>query len=126
MKGVVNLSATIPVVDIERAKKFYQETLGLRLVREDPSPGAYFDTEEDGSHLYIYQRAPSKADHTLAGFAVSDIKSAVEDLKAKGVQFDVYDMPGVTWEGEIADFGGGKSAWFKDSEGNILALDQGI
>lgn len=116
---------TIPVTDLDRAKKFYQGILGLTLTKEDPSPGAYFDAG-DGTSLYIYQRGPSKADHTLAGFSVDDIASTVEDLKSKGVSFTHFEAPGITWNGDIASMGDSiKAAWFNDSEGNILALDQG-
>jgi catechol 2,3-dioxygenase-like lactoylglutathione lyase family enzyme len=127
MLGEARVTPTIPVTDLERAKKFYIDSLGLSLVREDPSPGAYLKAG-NGTSLYIYQRGESKADHTLAGFSVADIHKAVEEMKAKGVQFDHYDMPGVTWEGDIALMGEGKfkGAWFRDSEGNILALDEGM
>ena len=66
-----------------------------------------------------------QAGHTIAQFHVGDIESEVHDLKAKGVAFETYDMPGVRWDGEIASMEGmGRAAWFKDSEGNTMCLDQ--
>ena len=75
---------TLPVVDLERAKKFYEGTLGLRVIFEDPSPGAVLEAGE-GTTLYIYKRAATKADHTVAGFRVKDVEVIVKELKAKGV-----------------------------------------
>ena len=83
---------TLPAVDIKRARKFYEETLGLKVVKEDPSPGIQVEAA-DGTGLYIYQRAATKADHTVAGFMVKDVEAEVKELKAKGVKFEEYDMP---------------------------------
>lgn len=85
---------TLPVVDLERAKKFYQVTLGLKIIQEDPSPGAVLQAGE-GTTLYIYQRAATKADHTVAGFSVKDVEATVKELKAKGVVSEDVDVPGL-------------------------------
>jgi catechol 2,3-dioxygenase-like lactoylglutathione lyase family enzyme len=117
---------TLPAVDLERAKKFYEGTLGLRVIFEDPSPGAVLQAGE-GSTIYIYQRAATKADHTVAGFRVKDIEATVKELKAKGVEFEDVDIPGFkTIEGIVTmttPMGEFKGAWFKDTEGNILAVN---
>jgi len=55
---------------------------------------------------------------------VDDVEKVVEDLKGRGVVFDTFEMEGITWEGEIASMGGHKGVWFKDSEGNTLAITQ--
>ena len=114
---------TLPAVDIKRARKFYEETLGLKVVKEDPSPGIQVEAA-DGTGLYIYQRAATKADHTVAGFIVKDVEAEVKELKAKGVKFEEYDMPdmGIKTVNGVATMDGMKSAWFKDTEGNILAI----
>ena len=66
-----------------------------------------------------------QAGHTIAQWHVTDIESEVKELKAKGVAFETYDLPGVQWDGEIASMEGmGRAAWFKDSEGNTMCLDQ--
>ena len=117
------LQATLPVVDLDRARKFYEGKLGLKVVGTDPSPGALLEAGE-GTKLYIYQRAATKADHTVASFTVKDVEDEVKELKANGVTFEDIDMPGMgikTVDG-IATIGGMKAAWFKDTEGNIVAV----
>jgi predicted enzyme related to lactoylglutathione lyase len=74
--------------------------------------------------LYLYQRAATKADHTVAAFNVDDVEAVVKELKSKGVVFEEYDMPGLRTVNSIATVGSMKGAWFKDTEGNILGLSQ--
>lgn len=112
---------TLPVVDLQRAKKFYVEKLGLKVMKEDPSPGAILQAG-DGTSLYLYQRAATKADHTTASFTVKDVEGTVKALKNKGVIFEEYDLPGLKTVNGIATMGDVKGAWFKDTEGNILAV----
>lgn len=117
------VTASIPVLDINRAKVFYGETLGLGLVEDMAMGGAIFEAGA-GTKLYLYQREPSKADHTLAGFQVADIEEEVADLAAKGVEFMEYSAGPIQTENFIATLGDVKAAWFKDTEGNILSLNQ--
>ncbi len=117
--------ATLPVVDLKRAKKFYEDKLGLKLIWEDPSPGAYYQAGM-GTALYIYQRAATKADHTVASFMVDNIEAEVKELRSKGIKFEEYNIPSMklnTVNG-IAEMDGMKSAWFKDTEGNILNIGE--
>ncbi len=119
------VAPTLPVVDIKRARKFYEEKLGLKVVKEDPSPGIMLQAGEC-TMLYIYQRGVTKADHTVASFKVDNIEAEVKDLKKKGVKFEDYNMPemGIKTVNGVATMDGMKAAWFKDTEGNILALNQ--
>ena len=116
---------TLPAVDLDRAKKFYEGTLGLKVIMEDPSPGVLLQAGE-GSTIYIYERTATKADHTVAGFSVKDVEATVKGLKAKGVVFEDVDDPGLKTLESIATMttpaGEFKGAWFKDTEGNILAV----
>ena len=112
---------TLPVVDLERARKFYEEKLGLKVIRTDPSPGAVLQAGQ-GTQLYIYQRAATKADHTAVSFTVADVEAAVKELKARGVVFEEIETPSMKTVGGIATMGELKGAWFKDTEGNILAV----
>lgn len=115
---------TLPVVDLERAKRFYEQKLGLKVIRTDLSPGAVLQAGE-GTKLYIYQRSATKADHTAASFTVADIETAVKELNGKGVVFEEIEVPGMgikTIDG-IATVGEKKAAWFKDTEGNILSIN---
>ena len=112
---------TLPAVDLDRARKFYEGTLGLNAVRTDPSPGVLY--ESGGStRIYVYQRGATKADHTAATFTVADVEAEVKELKAKGVVFEEVDVPGLKTVDGVATMDGMKAAWFKDTEGNTLAI----
>lgn len=116
---------SIPVTDIERAVDFYQNKLGLTKRDVEMEEEAVMFEAGKGTVLYLYKRGPSKADHTLASFAVDDIEKVVDELTAKGVSFEHYDMEYIkTDEKGIATMGETKSAWFKDPDGNILGLAQ--
>lgn len=125
MLGNFPIAPTIPVTDLARAKEFYQNKLGLTLVKEILS-GITFKAG-DGTELYLYKRGPSKADHTLAAFTVDDVEKVVDELTANGVVFEQYDFPGLkTNEKGIAviEGEGEKSAWLKDPDGNILGIGE--
>ncbi len=117
------VTPTLPVVDLKRARKFYEEKLGLKVISEDPSPGITLEAG-NGTRLYIYQRSVTKADHTVAEFKVEDVEAEVKSLKGKGIKFEEYDLPkiGIKTIGGIATMDGHKGAWFKDTEGNILSI----
>ena len=117
---------TIPVVDLDRAKRFYEITLGLKPVRanNDSIFGTAMFECGNGTQIELYQRSPSKADHTVATFEVSDIEEEVNALRGKGVVFEEYDMPEIRTQNGISTQGPVKAAWFKDSEGNILCIHQ--
>jgi predicted enzyme related to lactoylglutathione lyase len=117
---------TIPVIDLDRAKRFYETSLGLRPIpaNNDNTSGIAIFECGNGTRMELYQRGPSKADHTVATFEVSDIEGEVNALRGKGVNFEEYDMPGIKTQNGIATQGSVKAAWFKDSEGNILCIHQ--
>ncbi len=118
-----SFAATIPAKDLDRARKFYEDVLGCEVVQDVPS-GITYRSGDSFFDLYPTEFAGT-AQHTLGGFYVDDIEAAVDDLAAKGVAFEQYDFPGLkTNEKGIADLGGERSAWFKDPEGNILAIAQ--
>ena len=75
------ISPTLPAVDLKRARKFYHETLGLKIAFED-SAGVMFEGG-GGSSVYLYQRGPTKADHTVASFEVEDIEREMKELSGK-------------------------------------------
>ena len=117
-----SLSTAAPIANIERTRKFYGETLGLKEVHAD-EVGILFEAG-NSTTIYLYTRQPTKADHTIASFSVEDIEAEVANLKSKGVIFEEYDMPGMKTENGIATWGPDKAAWFKDPDGNILGLFQ--
>jgi predicted enzyme related to lactoylglutathione lyase len=127
MLNTSRVEVNIPAADLGRARTFYAEKLGLTPTRDMEGVNLVYQTE-GGTTFNIYETAyAGQAGHTIAQWHVDDIESEVHDLKAKGVVFEVYDMPGVRWDGEIAALEGlGRAAWFKDSEGNIMCVDQEI
>ena len=116
------LFATAPTTDVARTTAFYQDKLGLKVMHSDDD-GIAFEAGK-GTSIYLYKRAPSKADHTIASFMVDNMEKEVADLKAKGVRFEEYDMPGMKTVNGIATWGKDKAAWFKDPDGNIIGLFQ--
>jgi catechol 2,3-dioxygenase-like lactoylglutathione lyase family enzyme len=118
------VSAQLPASDFERAKKFYQETLGFKIVMEFGG-GARFDAG-NGTFFWVYPSQFAGTNQaTAAGFDVDDVEKSVEELAGKGIKFEQFDLPyGKTDERGIADFGEWKGAFFKDTEGNIIAVGQ--
>jgi catechol 2,3-dioxygenase-like lactoylglutathione lyase family enzyme len=116
------VSSMLPASDLERAKTWYAETLGLKPDYEDPSGVQY--QAGSGTEFWVYPSQFAGSNKATAmGWLASDLQGEMDDLKAKGVTFEEYDIPGVKTENGIADFGNGdRGAWFKDSEGNIIAL----
>jgi catechol 2,3-dioxygenase-like lactoylglutathione lyase family enzyme len=115
----------IPVSNVARARKFYEGTLGLT-PKEEYAGGVIYECGK-GSWVFMYPSpgaGTSKA--STAFWAVDDVVAEVAALKARGVVFEEYDMPGIKMVDSIATAGGAKTAWFKDSEGNILAVSQRI
>ena len=117
--------AYIPAADVGRARKFYEGKLGLKAA-EEYAGGVVYEFGR-GSRAFMYptpNAGTSKA--STAFWAVEDVEAEVAALKARGVVFEEYDMPGIKTVNGIATGGGAKTAWFKDTEGNILAVSQKI
>ncbi len=122
MLSTAPLRAYIPVSNLQRARKFYEETLGLK-PGELYGGGVIYRCGETEAFLYQTPNAgTSKA--SQAFWQVADVEAEVAELKARGVVFEEYDMPGIKMQNSIATGGGAKTAWFKDSEGNIMAVSQ--
>ncbi|HEX9410251.1 MAG TPA: VOC family protein [Actinomycetota bacterium] len=111
--------------DLQRAKAFYEDTLGLEVVFE--GEGFVLLAAGEETLVILYQPVPdSGSDRTLAAFTPngSDLASVVSEVDARGVRFEDYDLPGFKTDGHIVeDPNGMRSAFFRDSEGNILAID---
>jgi predicted enzyme related to lactoylglutathione lyase len=122
MLSTAPIRAYIPASDVARARKFYEGKVGLR-PREEYAGGVIYEC--GGVEVFLYETpnaGTSKA--SQAYWQVADVEAEVADLKARGVTFEEYDMPGVKMTNSIATGGGAKTAWFKDTEGNILAVSQ--
>ncbi len=118
----LHVHATVAASDLDRARRFYEEKLGLTPAREEP--GGLIYEQKDSWFLLYPSRGAGTAQHTVMGFTTDDIEREVADLKARGEVFEEYDFPGLKTENSIARTGSVCSAWFKDTEGNILGLVQ--
>jgi catechol 2,3-dioxygenase-like lactoylglutathione lyase family enzyme len=118
-------AANLAVKNLDVAKKFYEHTLGLKAVgREGDELIAY---RSGGSTLLVYksQYAGSNKATAVTWTVGEELEAIVRALKGKGVQFEHYDLPGMTRKGDIHAAGAMKAAWFKDPDGNILGLVSG-
>jgi catechol 2,3-dioxygenase-like lactoylglutathione lyase family enzyme len=114
----------LPASNLARARAFYERVLGLA-PKEEYAGGVFYECGGGVAFLYPTPNAgTSKA--SQAFWSVADVESEVADLKARGVTFEEYDMPGLPMKNSIVTGGGAKTAWFKDTEGNILAVSQRI
>ncbi len=113
---------TLPAQDLERARGFYRDKLGLEPTQETPD-GLTYDFGNGRFFVFTSQGKPSGG-HTQMGWRVPDIEAAVNDLKGRGVAFEDYDFPGFDKATSVAQTGPVRSAWFKDTEGNLLGLVQ--
>ena len=113
---------TIPVSDIDRAREFYGETLGLHADMVTEGGVMYVS---GGTQFFVYPSRYKASGHTQMSWLVPDIKSVVADLKAKGIKFEEFDLPGIKSVDGIVQSGPKVwTAWFKDPDGNLLGLTQ--
>jgi catechol 2,3-dioxygenase-like lactoylglutathione lyase family enzyme len=115
------IGANVPVSNLEEAVSFYGGKLGLSLFeRGEAEPYARFAGE---TKLGVYEsKTAGQSRHTLASFVVDDVRAVVDALKAKGVTFEEYDMPGMKTKDGVAAIGDARAAWLKDPDGNILEI----
>jgi len=117
------ISARAAAIDLDRARRWYEEKLGLVPEREDPG-GVWYRFGGD-TWLYLYGTpSAGTAKNTVAGWTVSDIEAVMADLRGRGVVFEDYDFGEVGTVDGLANFGIGRAAWFKDSEGNTFELSE--
>lgn len=113
---------TLPAHNLQRALAFYQEKLGL-VPQQHMQAGVVFQCGNSSFFLYETGSAGT-AQNTAMTFIVGNIEAEVAALRGHGIVFEEYDFPGLKTVNGIADLGGERSAWFKDSEGNTLAVSQ--
>lgn len=119
------VTAILPVIDMGRARRFYEEQLGLPAVGEKPD--GKFVYRCGGTELALFPRpGGTKAEHTALSFRVGDIGAAIRELEGRGVKFADYDLPGLKTVEHVCVLGAEKAAWFQDPEGNILCLHEDI
>ena len=122
------ITATLPAQDLDRARSFYTEKVGLNALESsflEANDGQVGLAVGDGTNgLFVYPaQARSSGEFTQAVIRVTDVRAAVDEMRARGVQFEEYDTLETRTDHGIARMpGGGEGAWFKDSEGNLLGL----
>jgi predicted enzyme related to lactoylglutathione lyase len=118
-------AAALPAQDIARARKFYEQKLGLAPSEVGPDGGAWYKTGETMFFVFPSQGKAS-GDHTQIGLEVDDIVATVTELKGQGVTLEEYDSPQVKTKDGIVDMGESRGCWFKDTEGNLIAVMQRV
>ncbi len=118
------IHATLPAADLERAKRFYTEKLGL--TAESEAPEGVFFRSGDTRFLVFPSGGTASGTHTQLSWTVDNIENEVAALQARGVAFEEYDMPSLKTMNGVALMGPVKIAWMKDSEGNLLSIAQFI
>ena len=119
------IHAYLPALDVARARRFYEQVIGFEPGAELEGGVTYRCGNGTAAFLYPTENAgTSKA--SQAFWQVKDIEQEVQALKQRGVAFEHYDMPDLQWDGDIGTGGGARAAWFKDSEGNVLAIIQTV
>lgn len=118
------IMAVLPAKDINRAKDFYRDKLGLEPTSAMPDGGLMFSGGNGTSFLVYETQNAGTAKNTQMGWAIDDLDREMAELRGRGVVFEEYDFPGLKTENGVATADWGKAAWFLDSEGNILNLVQ--
>jgi predicted enzyme related to lactoylglutathione lyase len=114
----------LPVSDMDRAARFYGDTLGLHQKATGADGSRIFDAGNGDAIGLLPAEAGTQSTHTVLSFEVSDIASEIRDLEGRGVRFADYDLPDLKTVGHIAEMGNEKAAWFSDPEGNILCIHE--
>jgi catechol 2,3-dioxygenase-like lactoylglutathione lyase family enzyme len=132
MLADADVATRLPAKDLERARRFYSDKLGLEPVEERPGGLRY---RCGGSYFALFESSGSASgSHTQMAWEVDDIETTVAALRARGVVFEEYDSPGLETINGVADITGNypsrgvgeRGAWFRDSEGNLLGLGQPV
>jgi catechol 2,3-dioxygenase-like lactoylglutathione lyase family enzyme len=122
MLGARDVTATIAVRDIERARHFYEDTLGLTRIPGEEADALLFRSGSSTVLVYESRYAGSNQATVLTWVVGDDLEKEAAALKAKGVVFGRYDLPGTTRKGDVHVSDGMRAAWFMDPDGNILAM----
>ena len=115
--------ATIPVGDLAKVRSFYLDTLGLKVL-EDREEELMLECADGTAFAVFVSQGRTSGSHTQMSFMCDDIDAEVADLRTRGVRFEVLEMPGATGHDGVYDLEGERGAWFRDPEGNLLAVAQ--
>jgi len=125
MLAGTQVTCMLPVKDLARARRFYEDSLRLEAIGQRPD--GKFVYRCGGTEIALFPKPEgTKAEHTALSFAVPDIRAAIAELKRRGVAFEDYDLPEFRTVDHVCVLGSEKAAWFRDPEGNILCLHEEI
>ena len=125
MNGISGCQVTciLPVKDLERARRFYEDTLGLQAGESKPDGKLVYRCA--GTEIALFAKPEgTQAKHPVLGFRDDDIHRRIAELERRGVRFADYDLPGLKTVEHVCVLGAEKAAWFEDTEGNILCLHE--
>lgn len=122
--ATATMAAVLPAMDLDRAERFYTEMLGLRVEKLPEAARAFMVHAGGNCAMMVYETSANAGSATQAGFTVDDFDATVSELRERGITFEEYDMPGLKTVNGVADYDGAKSAWFKDTEGNTIAISE--
>jgi catechol 2,3-dioxygenase-like lactoylglutathione lyase family enzyme len=114
------VATRLPAQDLDRARAFYADKLGLTPSEE--RPGGLLYRCRSGTFVVFQSAGAASGDHTQMAFTVDDIEATVEELRGRGVTFEEYDFPGLKTVNGVAEIEGERGAWFKDPDGNIIGI----
>ncbi|HSB48223.1 MAG TPA: VOC family protein [Burkholderiales bacterium] len=118
------MTTILPVKDLNRARDFYENALGLQ-AEGLQADGKFLLRCGGGARIALFPKADgTKAEHTALSFLVEDIVAEIRELKHRGVQFHDYELPGLMTLQHVCVLGSEKAAWFSDTEGNVLCLHE--
>ena len=117
------VGAMIPTQDVARAREFYEQKLGMT-AEDDTAGGALYRCGDGTSFVLFPSAGTSSGTHTQLGFEVTDIEAEAAEITARGVTLDAVEIPGATVENGIAQLPDGRACWFKDPDGNVIAIFQ--
>lgn len=125
MLSELEVHAVLPAKDLQRARAYYKEKLGMEPT-DERADGIVFQTPA-GAKIFMYETDNAgTAKNTALSWSTDDLDAEMAELRGRGVVFEDYDFPGLKTENGIATYDGGRGAWFIDSEGNILAVGEGM
>jgi catechol 2,3-dioxygenase-like lactoylglutathione lyase family enzyme len=126
MLATAPVTTMLPVIDMARARDFYENRLGF-VAGGLKADGKFAYRCAGGATLALFPKPEgTKAEHTAVSFQVQDIDAAIAALKARGVVFEDYDFPDFKTVNHVCVLGAEKAAWFKDTEGNFLCIHEDI
>jgi catechol 2,3-dioxygenase-like lactoylglutathione lyase family enzyme len=114
---------TIPASDMTTMRSFYVDTLGLK-IQEERDDGIFFECADGTAVMLFPSSGQASGTHTQMSFMSADFDADVADLRSRGVRFELFDMPGMTEVDGVYTGEGLRGVWFRDPEGNLLALTE--